>query len=116
MGSPTVPSTFRDFLLCLQRGGGWQGLSRPWRAAAVSLLHSSACRNPCATQNGLCRYSSELSQPSSRGEERRPGSLWQLPLNPAVHSQYPHATGTGTHFLTGSSPYFISSRMAVGAV
>lgn len=30
MGSPTVPSTFRDFLLCLQRGGSWQGLSRLW--------------------------------------------------------------------------------------
>lgn len=80
----------------------------------MSLLHSRACRNPWVTQNGLSR--SELSQHSSMGEERRPGSFWHLPLSPAVHSHCPHATGTGTHFLTGSSPYFISSRMAVGAV
>lgn len=30
MGSPTVPITFSVFLLCLQRGGGWQRLSRLW--------------------------------------------------------------------------------------
>jgi len=70
MGSPTVPSTFRDLLLCLQRGGGWQGLSRPRTSAALSLLHSRACRNPWATQSvrGASRHGS---QPSSTGEERR---------------------------------------------
>lgn len=102
-GLPAVPAERR----------GWQGLSRLW---SWELLHSRACRNPWATQNGHSRYRSELSQHSPTGEERRPGSFWHLPLNPAVQSQHPPSPGTGTHFLTGSSPYFISSRMAVGAV
>lgn len=100
MGSPTVPSTFKDARLCLGRDvGREEGSEQHWEPGRQARLFS--CPFP---------YSKPGHQ--NNGMEK----TVHKDQHPALRGTHGAAAGEGSHLVTGPSPDFMSRRMAVGAV
>lgn len=98
MGSPTVPNTCKDARLCLGQGNGREeGSEYYWRTYIFRL------------------FSCPILIPGQRVGTMERKRLYKG-QHPALRDTHGAATGKGSHLVTGSSPNFMSRRMAVGAV